>query len=118
MTLPEVPLFRSVVVRFMDDATGRTFSGYTDGRRWNGFSCPHLPLDEFRRVLDVLLEWGDEKHYTALEGQRQVLMHGMAGVADEYVMTAKLCATTDGDRWLFDCGGAWTFVEIPQGDLS
>ena len=117
MSLSEVPLFRSVVVRFMDDATGRTFSGYTDGRRWNGFSCPHLPLGEFQRVLDVLLEWGDEKHYTVLD-DRQVRVHGMAGVAEDYVMSAKLCATTAGDRWLFDCGGAWTFVEIPQGALS
>ena len=117
MTLSEVPLFRSIVVRFMDDDSGRTFAGYTDGRRWNGFSCPHVPLDDFRRVLDVLLEWGDEQHYTILD-DRQVRVHGKAGVADAYVMTAKLCATTDGDRWLFDCGGAWTFVEIPQGALS
>jgi hypothetical protein len=117
-TLSDVPLFRPIVARFMDDASGRTFAGYTDDRRWNGFACPHLPLDEFRRVLDVLLEWGDEQRYTVLDDSRQVLVHSKAGVADDYVMTAKLVATTDGDRWLFDCGGAWTFVEIPQGDLS
>lgn len=117
MVLSEVPLFQHSVTRFMDDASGRTFAGYTDGRRWNGFACPHLPLEEFRRVLDVLLEWGDEKHYTVID-DRQVRVHGVAGIADEYVMTAKHCATTDGDRWLFDCGGAWTFVEIPQGALS
>lgn len=117
MALSEVPLFRPIVARFMDDASGRTFAGYTDGRRWNGFACPHVPLDEFRRVLDVLLEWGDEKHYTVIDDQN-VRVHGMAGVADAYVMTAKRCATTDGDRWLFDCGGAWTFIEIPQGALS
>jgi hypothetical protein len=121
MTLSEVLLFRPIVVHFMDDASGRTFSGYTDGRRWNDFACPHLPLSDFRRVLDVLLEWGDglagQKHYTVIDDQH-VRVHGKAGVADEYVMTAKLCATTDGDQWLFDCGGAWTFVEIPQGALS
>lgn len=105
----------------MDDTSGRTFAGYSDGRRWNGFVCPHVPLDEFKRVLDVLLERGNErdneKHYTVLD-DRQVRVHGMVGIADAYVMTAKLCATTDGDRWLFDCGGAWTFIEIPQDDLS
>ena len=117
MALSEVLLFRTIVVRFMDDASGRTFSGYTDDRRWNGFQCPHLPLEEFQRVLDVLLEWGDEKHYTVLD-DRQVRVHGMVSVADDYVMTAKLQATPDGDRWLFDCGGVWMFVEIPQGELS
>jgi hypothetical protein len=117
MPLSEVPLFRPVVTRFMDDASGRTFAGYTDDRRWNGFACPHLPLDEFRRVLDVLLEWGDEQHYTVIDDQH-VRVHGKAGVAEDYVMIAKLAATTDGNRWLFDCGGAWTFVEVPQGELS
>jgi len=117
MPLSEVPLFRPMVVRFADDNSGRAFSGYTDGRRWNGFACPHLPLDEFRRVLDVLLEWGDEQHYTVIVDQH-VSVHGKAGVADAFVMTAKLVATPDGDRWLFDCGGAWRFVEIPRGELS
>jgi len=117
MALSEVLLFRSIVVRFRDDDSGRTFSGYTDDRRWNGFACPHLPLAEFRRVLDILLELGDEKHYTVLD-DRQVRVHGKAGIADAYVMTAKLQATPDGDLWLFDCGGVWAFVEIPQGELS
>jgi hypothetical protein len=120
MALSEVLLFRPIVTRFMDDASGRTFAGYTDGRRWNGFACPHMSLVEFRRVLDVLLEGGDElgqPHYTVIDDQH-VHVHGKVGVADAYVMTAKLIATTDGDQWLFDCGGAWTFVEIPQGALS
>lgn len=108
---------RSVVVRFMDDDSGRTFAGYTDGRRWNGFACPHLPLVEFRRVLDFLLEGGDEQPYTVIDDQH-IRVHGKVGITNAYVMTAKRCATTDGDRWLFDSGGAWTFVEIPQGELS
>lgn len=110
-------LFRPVVVRFMDDASGRTFSGYTDDRRRDGSSCPHVPIDEFLRVLDALLGRGDEKHYTVVD-DRSVRVHGKAGVADDYVVVAKLAATTDGDRWLFDCGGVWTFVEVPQGLLS
>ena len=111
MALSEVMLLRPIVCRFAADASSRTFSGYTDGRRlWNGFVCPHLPLDEFRRVLDVLLEWGDEKHYTVID-DRQVRVHGMSDATDDYVMTAKLQATTDGDRPLFDCGGAWAFVD-------
>jgi hypothetical protein len=121
VVLSEVLLFRPVVTRFMDDASGRTFVGYTDGRRWNGFACPHMSLVEFRRVLDVLLEGGDElvgqQHYTVIDDQH-VRVHGKAGVAEDYVMTAKLAATTDGNQWLFDCGGAWAFVEVPQGELS
>lgn len=117
MTLSEVPLFRPIVVRFADDDSGRTFSGYTDGQRRNSFVCPHLPLGEFRRVLDVLLEGGDAQPYTVID-DLHVRVHGKVGVADTYVMLAKLVATTDGNRWLFDCGGAWTFVEIPQGALS
>lgn len=109
--LSEVPLFRSLVVRFADDDSGQTFAGYTDGRLWNGFVCPHLPLGEFRRVLDALLEWGDEQRYTVIDDQH-VRVHGKAGVADDFVMTAKLAATTDGNRWLFDCGGVWRFVEV------
>lgn len=115
MALSEVVLFRSIVVRFSDDDSGRTFAGYTDDRRWNGLVCPHLPLDEFRRVLDVLLERGDEKqkHYTVID-DRQVRVHGVAGVADAFVMSAKLQATPDGDLWLFDCGGAWKFVDVTR----
>jgi hypothetical protein len=104
-------------VRFADDNSGRTFSGYTDDRLWNGFVCPHLPLDEFRRVLDALLEGGDEQHYTVIDDQH-VRVHGKAGVADAFMMAAKLAPTTDDNRWLFDCGGAWRFVEVLQGDLS
>jgi hypothetical protein len=111
-------ILHPVVVRFADDSSGRTFSGYADGRLWNGFVCPHLPLSEFRCVLDVLIEWGDEQRYTVLDDSRQVLVHGKAGVAADFVMSAGLFATSDGDRWLFDCGGVWTFVEIPQGELS
>jgi hypothetical protein len=111
MTLSEVPLFRPIVVRFADDNSGRSFQGYTDGRLWNGFTCPHLALDEFRRALDALLKGGDESPYTVID-DRQVRVHGEVGVADAFVITAKLAATTDGNRWLFDCGGAWTFVEV------
>ena len=110
MSLSEVLLFRPVVVRFADDSSGRTFRGYTDGRHWNGFACPHLSLDEFRRVLDALLEWGDKQRYTVID-DRQVRVHGVVGVAEAFVMTAKLAPTTDGNLWLFDCGGAWAFVE-------
>ena len=109
------PAFRSIVVRFADDDSGRTFSGWTDGRYWNGFACPHLPLAEFRRVLDVLLEWGDEQRYTVIDDQH-VRVPGIAGVSDEYVMAAQLRGTPDGDHWLFDCGGAWTFVAIDDDD--
>lgn len=112
MTLSEVPLFRPIVVRFADDSSGRTFRGYTDGRRWNGLTCPHLAIDEFRRVLDALLKRDDdEQHYTVIDDQ-QVRVHGRADVADAFVITAKLAATTDGDRLLFDCGGTWAFVEV------
>ena len=115
MALSEVPLFRPIVTRFSDDDSGHTFAGYTNGRHWNGFECPHLPLAEFRRVLDVLLEWGDEQHYDVIDNQH-VRVHGKAGIADTYVMTAKLVATTNGALWLFDCGGAWTFVEVLSED--
>jgi hypothetical protein len=115
MALSEVVLFRPIAVRFMDDDTGRMFAGYTDDRLWNGFTCPHLPLGEFRRVLDILLEWGDETHYTVID-DRHVHVHGKPGVVDDYVMTAQLQATPDGDLWLFDCGGAWTFVEAVEGN--
>jgi len=111
MALSEIVLFRSIVVRFADDNSGRTFAGYTDDRRWNGLVCPHLPLDEFRRVLDVLLEGGVEQHYTVID-DRHVRVHGKAGVADAFMMSAKLQATPDGDLWLFDGGGAWRFVEV------
>ena len=104
------PAFHPIVVRFADDDSGRSFSGWTNGRYWNGFACPHLPLDEFRRMLDVLLEWGDEQRYTVIDDQH-VRVHGVTGVADEYVMTAQLQKTKYGEQWLFDCGGAWTFVE-------
>lgn len=110
MPLSEGHLFRPVVVRFADDTSGPTFAGYTDGRLWNGFIGPHLSLDEFRRVLDVLLEWGDEQHYTVIDDQH-IRVHGKAGIADDFVMTAKLAVTIDGNQWLFDCGGVWTFVE-------
>ena len=43
---------------------------------------------------------------------QQVRVHGRADVADAFVITAKLAATTDGDRLLFDCGGTWAFVEV------
>lgn len=115
MALSEVVLFRPVIVRFRDDDSGRTFAGYTDDRRWNGYVCPHLPLGEFRRVLDVLLERGDEKHHTVVDS-RQVCVHGVAGVADDFVLSAKLQATPDGDLWLFDCGGAWAFVEVVDAE--
>ena len=111
MTLSEVFLFRPVTVRFTDDDSGRTFQGYTDGQRLDGLACPHLSLDEFRRVLDALLERGDdEQHYTVID-DRRVRVHGRPGVADAFVMTAKLAPTTDGNLWLFDCGGAWSFIE-------
>jgi hypothetical protein len=113
MKLYEVLLFRPVVVRFADDSSGRTFQGYTDGQGWNGCMCPHLALDEFRRVLDALLKWDGEPHYTVID-DRQVRVHGKAGVADPFVITANLAATTDGNRWLFDCGGTWTFVEARE----
>ena len=116
MPLSAVPLFRPIVVRFADDHSGRTFSGYTDDRRWNDFACPPLPITEFRRVLDVLLEWGDEQRYTVIDDQH-VRVHGKTGVAETFVMLAKLAATTDGNRWLFDCGGAWTFVEVSSGGV-
>jgi hypothetical protein len=101
---------RSVVVRFADDNSGRTFAGYTDGQRWNGFLCPLFPLDEFLRVLNVLLAGADGQGYTVID-DRQIRVHGKVGVAVDFVMTAKLAATPHGDRWLFDCSGVWTFVE-------
>lgn len=113
MALSEVVLFRVIAVRLSDDS-GSTFAGYTDDQRWNGLVCPHLPLDELRRVLDVLLErGGNQKPYTVIDG-RQVRVHGVAGVADDFVLKAKLQATPDGDLWLFDCGGMWRFIEVPN----
>lgn len=111
MPLPmiDAPL-RSVVVRFADDDSGLTFPGYTDGRLWNGFDCPHLALREFRRALEMLVAWGDEAGFTVSENEREVYVRGTDGI--DYTMRAKLVSTTDGDRWLFDCGGAWTFVKI------
>jgi hypothetical protein len=115
MVLSEGPLLRPIVTRFSDDDSGYTFAGYTDGRHWNGFECPQLPLAEFRRVLDILVAWDAEESYTVIDDQH-VRVHGRAGGVDTYVMTAKLVATPDGDLWLFDCGGAWTFVEVLSKD--
>ncbi|HSX23341.1 MAG TPA: hypothetical protein VLE97_11260 [Gaiellaceae bacterium] len=113
MALSEVVLFRSIVVRLSDDL-GSTFAGYTDDQRWHGLVYPHLPLNELLRVLDVLLErGGGGKPYTVID-DRQIRVHGVVGVADDFVLKAKLQATPDGDLWLFDCGGMWRFTEVPN----
>jgi hypothetical protein len=91
-----------------DESSGRVFCGYTDGRRWDSFACPQLPLDELCRVLDTLVAWGDEQGYEVID-DRQVRVRSASG---DHVMSARLEATTDGDKWLFNCGGAWTFVEF------
>lgn len=93
-------------------STGGTFVGYADDQRWHGLVCPHLKLDELRRVLDVLLERGSlQKPYIVID-DRQVRVHGVVGVADNFVLKAKLQATSDGDLWLFDCGGMWMFTAV------
>ena len=114
-------LLRVIWTRFSDDDSKREpFRGYTDGRRWNGFECPHLPLAELVRVLDTLVEWGDEQSYEVIDDQN-VRVRGVAE-GEEYVLSAKLQPTAQGDLWLFDCGGAWTFVEAPtsppQSDID
>lgn len=110
-------MLHAIQTSFCDDNSGRDpFHGYTDGRRWNGFECPHLTLHEFKRVLDTLVEWGAEKSYEVID-DRNVRVHGVSeGVG--FVMSAKCCTTTDGDRWLFDCGGAWTFVKAVEATSS
>ncbi len=101
---------RAIETRFCDDDSGKPpFKGYTDGRRWNGFECPHLSLAEFLRVLDTLVEWGDEQSYEVID-EHNVRVTGIVA-GEDYTMTAKLQHTPDGDLWLFNCGGAWTFVE-------
>lgn len=92
---------------FADDSAN-VFVGYTDGRLWNGFACPHLPLAELVRVLEALVAWGDECAFEVIDDLR-VAVQGIDG--DRYVMEARVQTTIDGDRWLFDCGGAWTFIE-------
>lgn len=116
MTLKS-PLY-PIVVDFADDEASPTFAGYTDGRRWNGFACPHLPLAELRRVLALFVEWGAERSFEVL-GEHEVRVFGLAdGGAEDYTMTAKLVTTTDGDRWLFDCGGGWTFAEVQPLEME
>ena len=111
----ELARLRMILTRFCDDDSGRDpFHGYTDGRSWNGFACPHLPLSEFLRMLNILVEWGDEKSYEVIDN-RNVSVRG-AAEDDVHVMSATLQTTTDGDQWLFDCGGAWTFVEATTQD--
>lgn len=88
------------------------FCGYTNGRYWNGFACPYLALDEFSHVLELLVAWGVEKGFTVFAEEHTVHVKGPDG--DDYKMTANCVATTDGDKWLFDCGGVWTFIELSE----
>jgi hypothetical protein len=102
---------RPIVVHFADAEASPTFAGYTNGRLWNGAECPQLPLAELRRLLALLVEWGEERSFEIL-GEHEVRVFGK-GVGEDYTMSAKRVATTDGDLWLFDCGNkGWTFSEV------
>ncbi len=110
---PRPAPLRPIVVRFAD-VPEPTFAGYTDGRLWNGFSCPYLPLNALCRVLALLVEWGDVRSFE-IEEDGGVRVHGVAeaeGEREDYMLIARRVETIDRHRWLFDCGGTWTFVEV------
>ena len=100
-----------ITVHFSEDPE-HVFNGYTNGRHWNGFACPHLELDELRRVLELLVTWGDEVGFTVFAEEHTIHVQGPNG--DNYKMAAQCVTTIEGDKWLFDCGGAWTFVELSE----
>jgi hypothetical protein len=106
-----VPL-RPVIVRL--DASEQTFAGYTDGRIWNGFSCPYLPLNALCGVLTQRISRGEVRSFE-VEEDGGVLVHGLAGIEDR-TLIARRVEIVGRHRWLFDCGGSWPFVEVAKED--
>ena len=39
------------------------FSGYTDGRTWNGWACPYFPFDQAQRLVAEWREHGWKADY-------------------------------------------------------
>lgn len=103
---PDAPL--PALVAHLADITdpGGGFQGYGRCACRDSFTYPHLALGEFCRLLEALIERGDEEDYAVIDA-RQVRVWG---VDCDRLLTAELVTTIDGPRWLFDCGD-WTFVE-------
>jgi hypothetical protein len=103
------PKLSPTVVRLAD--TELTFAGYADGRLWDGFSRPYLPLNALCRVLAQLVAQGSVQSYE-IEYDGGVRVRGAEG--DDYTLIARRVGTTDHhrDRWLFDCDAVWAFVEV------
>ena len=100
-------------MRFEIEDTPLSTKGWTDGSRWNGWSCPLVEGEEMRRVMGVILEW------SKADGYKDARL----------VETATDCDVMDGDQHLegaclskrvgpegqplWDLGGSfcWTVVE-------
>ena len=55
---------RFVKATFVLDALeGEEFEGYTQDEQWNGFACPHFPLESAQRLMAALSNLGQTAFY-------------------------------------------------------
>jgi hypothetical protein len=103
------PLTR-ITVEFADDDEHFTFDGYTDGRRWNGWECPHLSIDVAENAFARI-------NYRTRRASAEEAPDGGLWISESqdsptdapYLLRCKRTSTVDGDRALMDCGGWLVF---------
>ena len=84
-------------MEFEIEDTPMTAKGWSDGRSWNGWSCPLVEEKEMLRVVEVMLEWcKNDGHPNA-----------------RIVRTEKDCDVLDGDQHLE--GASLTKRVSPEG---
>ena len=86
--------------------------GYTDGRTWNGFAIPLLPVGEVLRMFLMVVDAGTAREIDA----NTVRITDADG---SYDLTATEITTEDGPRWLVDCNLAMTFHNVtPDAEVA
>ena len=87
-----------------------TFSGYTDGRTWNGWACPYFPFEQAQRLVAA---WRDSGWKAGYDPKRDVFTFAAADGQAEADEPETFGGVEIGGKQLYPIGaGAWIWDEV------
>lgn len=98
-------MLKPITVTLLPHETAPTFSGFTTGRKWNGFECPLFEKPAMERVLGYLASVGAILRYRFDEIANLFRVWERDGFD-----TCITCTVFDGSRCLFNPLDGWAFV--------
>lgn len=103
-----------ITVEFSDDDERRTFDGYTNGRRWNGWECPWFAI-ETAELMFARINYRTRRASVDEAPNGGLWVNEADDLPTEapYLLTCQPVTTSDGDRMLIDCGGWLVFRATP-----